>query len=1531
MEKEQSINYLKVIGKALLKIVLGLILFLLLLFGVAYVAIQTPGVQTKVVQKAASWLSKTLKHEVSIERVDIEFFSNVVLDKVMVRDYRENEMFYVGRLEADISLFSIFNPNELSIATLELQEPRANLIKYPGTDSLNLSTFIKALNELMVKDTTRQGKPFKFEIDELVLKNGNFTYDDYTKPRAPHGIDYRHLALANISGRFDEIDLGDTLKVRVTDLQAYETRSRTRLHNLDTRMTYASTFWEWDELDLKLNKSNLQNYVRFDYKRFGNFAQFIDSVSLTARIKDAAVYSQDIATFASALKDYDENIFVNSAELKGKVTSFSANNLDIKYGKNTHIVGNLRADGLPNFRETFANFRLQPSTINANDIKQFLPKDAYAIAARLGTVNLQGKFLGFYNDFVANGSFATALGRLESDINLKIDDDKRSSSYKGYLKTNGFNLGRLVNNSELVKTISMDGRVSGSGFTLKDARVELVANIAQLHLLDYNYRNIKTDGILQGQTFSGKVSINDPNLVFTADGDVNLAKEQQAFNMVADLEKINLQALKLTKKAVTISADAQLDFQGLRLDDFAGTANFHNATILYEGKPLALDTLEINSEIGGGQRSLTLNSDLLALKASGNFDYSVLINDLQQLVQEYKLNFESNDVATNAYYRRKRQKPTPDYSLSYDFYLKRVNPVIQLFLPQLAISDFSKVDGTFEHGNAVILNMYARMDTILYGDLKLYQNNLELNTSKLQQSPDVLASALFTSVKQELPTAGQVQDFYVEGIWSERTINFSTSARQPEQNNMATVAGDLTFLKDRLRFVFNRSNITLRNQTWTFAPENTMFISEAGKKIEFENFILSNNSQNIALRGILSEEPDSKLTLNVANFDLRNLNSLMSEKISGILNAEVVAQDIYKDAILNSAMRVDSFYLDGILIGDIAGKGAWNNQMQQMAVDVGINRDAKKVLSVTGFYNPKATDDQLDLLAVMDESQIKIVEPLLKPIMSDLSGTMEGRIRVLGRLDSPVLKGSVMVSDGQFTFDYLNTTYRFADRIYFGPNSINFRNARLRDLYGNTATVTGGIAHDGFQNMVLDISARYRNFMVLNTTREQNELYYGTAFATGTASVLGPTQNLRINVDARSEPNTRLVIPLDNQTDVARKDFIRFVNRNVTDTTGVAVAVEEERVDLSGINMNFNLDVTDDAYFEIIIDRQTGDVIRGSGSGQLRMTIDTRGEFNMFGAIEIANGAYNLNLLEGLVSREFNIIPGGTISWNGDPLNGLMRLRASYTQITSLEGLVPPTEVNEELADNGALASALQRRYPVTALIDLTGPLLTPEIKLSLNFDEIPQDLRFQIQNVLNSINNDETELNRQVFSLLVLRRLSPSGTFAFDRGAGAGAVTGSLGNLLTNQLSGFLNSIDTNLQIDIGLEGIDQDALANLQVRLSYTFFKGRLRVTNQTGLNNGGVSNSASGRRAGYQGDWSLEYYISKSGELRARLEYSTQPLVLSSRITSRQSFSLLHTKRFDSLRELFGRENPSRREMRREQEQQPIILDSDPRMNL
>jgi hypothetical protein len=44
--------------------------------------------------------------------------------------------------------------------------------------------------------------------------------------------------------------------------------------------------------------------------------------------------------------------------------------------------------------------------------------------------------------------------------------------------------------------------------------------------------------------------------------------------------------------------------------------------------------------------------------------------------------------------------------------------------------------------------------------------------------------------------------------------------------------------------------------------------------------------------------------------------------------------------------------------------------------------------------------------------------------------------------------------------------------------------------------------------------------------------------------------------------------------------------------------------------MDFNFNLTPDATCEIIFDRQTGDVLRGNGSGRFNLNIDTQGRFH---------------------------------------------------------------------------------------------------------------------------------------------------------------------------------------------------------------------------------------------------------------------------------------------------------------------------------
>lgn len=1499
--KEKKKNLLQGIAKALLKIILGVLILAMVLVAALMVALRYPSVQTRVAQKAAETLSETIDHQVTIGSVDIDFFKSVILDEVRVLDRTGNTLFYIGQAEVDIGLYSIFNPKRLHVSSLTLRNLEANLVQRKGSDSLNMSTFITALGNLITQDTVQSKKPFEFSIDELVLKNGHFTYHNYNDAPIKEGLDYQHLDLLNINGRFSEINLwDDSIQTKITNLTTRDRKSGTFLKKLNTRMTFASTYWTWDELDMRLNDSHLAKYLRFDYNTFDNFMYFNDSVTVTAQFDSTYIRSQDIALLADQLKGWDEQILI-SGKVKGRVANFRARDVDIIYGKNTHITGHISAQGLPDFQNTFTELELGPSSVNARDLREYIPAKIYKVVARAGTIKFNGAFTGFYNDFVANGDFNTALGKLTSDINLKFDKETANhSSYRGYLKTVNFDMGALMGDRSLIKKVSMDGRIKGSGFSFSTARLKMDAKIGAISLNNYTYRNMVVDADLSRETFNGKFRINDPNLVLDASGRINFQNNQQIFDLTTHVKKADLQALGLMDQKLVLQTDAKVDFTGIKLDEIYGEADFSNTKLLYDGKEVNIDSLNIVSHFHDGIRELHVGSEVLALRAGGDFAYSVLFEDLKTLYHEYELNFQNNPVAIANYYRNKPVNPPKEYKIDLDVHLRHINPVLHAFAPSVSVSDFSRVEGTFRNGPTAILSLFGKLDTILVGTNQFYNNNVELTSSKLWNNPEVLANAIFTSERQNVVGAGDTEKLYLEGVWNNRLISFSSNIAQSGTTNQANISGNVMFEQQDIQIVFNQSNINILDKNWTIAPNNTIVIDDG--TVDFNNLTFSYGPQSINIFGKLSRDPQESVKVTVKEFQLENLNPILPEQLFGRLNGELVVQDFYQQMNLSAVMAVDSFTLGNQLIGNVVGTTTWDNGKEVMNLDLGISRDNRKVLSLTGTVNPTGADQQLNLLAVMDNAQVKLVEPLLKDILSDMGGTMQGQVKITGKLAGPVLQGSVLVSDGSFVFDYLNTKYSFADRVYFSEKDISFRNVRLRDIYNNTAVIDGAILHDGFNNMVLDLKASFNKLMVLNTTRDDNQPYYGSAFATGEATVMGASSNLQVNITARSEPNTSISIPLDNTTALERKDFIIFENNNVSDSVGTSIGIvtQKKGVDLSGIRLNFNLDVTENAYIELIFDERTGDIIRGRGKGNIRMVIDTRGEFSMFGNYEILQGRYNFTML-GIVNKEFNVRPGGTITWNGDPLQGNLRLTAAYTQRVSLEpilGTLTPEERD---------SPAARARYPVTAIMDLDGPLTTPEIKLNLEFNDTPNLLEDKLTSYLNSIRNDEQELNRQVFSLLAFKRLSNQNDLQLGL---AGDLGSSVGELFSNQLSYWLSQLDSNLEVDIGVSGYGDQIFDDVQLRLSYTFLDGRLRVTREGSLNNNGRYDNGSNTA----GDWSLEYYLSKNGQLRLRATYETTPRDFeSSSTSSRQKVSILHQANFDHIGELFRRRRLSKRAQR------------------
>ena len=294
--------------------------------------------------------------------------------------------------------------------------------------------------------------------------------------------------------------------------------------------------------------------------------------------------------------------------------------------------------------------------------------------------------------------------------------------------------------------------------------------------------------------------------------------------------------------------------------------------------------------------------------------------------------------------------------------------------------------------------------------------------------------------------------------------------------------------------------------------------------------------------------------------------------------------------------------------------------------------------------------------------------------------------------------------------------------------------------------------------------------------------------------------------------------------------------------------------------MDFNFNITPDASCEIILNGQTGDIIRAYGNGRLNLKIDTQGDFAMTGRYEIERGDYNFTL-QNVINKKFVIKPGSQITWSGDPYGAQLNVIAGYTQMVSLAGVLPASSTSNTGNE------ALLRRYPVEVIIGLSEGLMSPQIRYSLAIldNASLSNYRGQIEAFQSKLRADEQQLSLQVSSLLVMNQLLPEASLA-GQTANQNFLGNSISELVSNQISRWASQLNENLEVGVTGLSLDQNALNNLQLRFSYRFLNDRFRVT-RDGRISSGITGANQYDATSLLGEWTLEYWLTPTGTIRAK----------------------------------------------------------------
>ncbi|MCD4729261.1 MAG: translocation/assembly module TamB, partial [Bacteroidales bacterium] len=701
----------------------------------------------------------------------------------------------------------------------------------------------------------------------------------------------------------------------------------------------------------------------------------------------------------------------------------------------------------------------------------------------------------------------------------------------------------------------------------------------------------------------------------------------------------------------------------------------------------------------------------------------------------------------------------------------------------------------------------------------------------------------------------------------------------------------------KMELKFDHGTLAINDTLWWIKESNLLRIDSS--ELDFHEVTLYNEAQAIKVNGKITENITDTLHIGFSNFNLAGLRPILRRiKIDadGQINGEIKVIDYYNSPSFLSDLTISDFYFNKEKLGEAKLQSTWdpNNDAFKILGEIIYtgNIGKSKTLEVKGTYYPYRSDDNYDIGFKLNNYKLNTLQPFLKSFSSQLEGMASGEAKLSGSKEKPQLLGEINLLRTQLKIDYLNVSYSLADKVYLDDNVIYFDDITIYDSLNNTAKASGKLYHDNLRDFKLDLEFDVNNLVGLHTTRAQNEMFYGSALATGRVNLYGPLNNLNLDIIARTEKGTNVKIPVSYGTEVTENDYIVFVNNN----TDSLINTADYNVEMNGISLYLDLNITNDADIQMFLPYNMGN-IKSRGKGDIKMAIDPGGDFTMEGDYIINRGSFFLTL-QSILNRNFEIRRGSKIMWTGDPYNAQINLKAVYKVKTKLGQFAPEQD------------SAT--RVPVDCVISLSNRLLNPEIKFTVEFPDLKDDTKQFIYARLDT--NDQAMMSQQMISLLVLNSFTdPSGT--------SGSVGFNTFSLLTNQLNNWLSGISNDFDIGIDYRPGDELTAQEVEVALSTQLFDDRVLVDGNVGMR----ENEQTQKTNDIVGEVTVEVKITKDGRFRAKaFNKSNNNYLYRSYAPYTQGVGVFYTQEFNRLRDLFKKKNKKEKEEKNKDPEEQSMLD-------
>ena len=1317
-------------------------------------------VQTKLAKIVTNRVNSKFNTSISVDKVDLSSLRNISLKNVLIKDHHQDTLFYLGNLETSILNYGNFFNNSLNFGDIEIEYGKFLMKTYKNEDQNNLTQFVNKFKKSSQADTN----PFQFTSSSIQMQDVYFSIVDENRIDRTKIVYYR-----NIYGNFDDFKVnGSHVSASIFGLRTLEDHN-VNIVDFATEFSYTPTRLEFLKTELLTENSSLSADIILDFNE-GDLAKFTDSVVIDANIKSGDIALTDLKKFYGEFGKNDKIHF--SVKAKGTLNDFILNDLDLKSKRNSSIRGTLSFKNILHPDKFVLKADLDELSSSYDHLINLLPNLLGAkipsSLEKAGYFTSRGKIKVTKSMVDLKLNTHSEIGNSIADIHLTNIDNIDNASYDGKIELIDFDLGKFVNDS-LIGKFSMIGEVEGKGFSIDNMNVKIDGNISKHQYKGYTYSNIDINGVLENKKFNGKLVIDDPNIQLTFSGLADLSTDLYKFNFNADVSFANFNKLNLftrDKKSI-LKGKIEIDLVGSNLDNIEGGIRFRNASYLNQNDLYQFNDFYISSIRNDSIRIMTIDSkEIIDGSVRGNFKFNELgklaTNSLGSLFDNYNkksvvegqfLDFKFN------IYNKIVEVFFPDIKLSANTVIKgEINSDMDKFKLSLKSPKVEAYEFNIDSVDLQIDNKNPLFNTIL--SLEKISNNY-YNLTDVNLVNVVLNDTLF--VRTDFMGGKELKEKYNLSFY--HTIN--------EKNQPV--------------FGVKKSELFIKNKTWIINSnnnnQNKIVFEKDYTTFAIDNIDIDTENQHIDIAGLVDGKENRNIDLTLENVNLFDVTpTIDSVAVNGKINGTLNLNTVNGNTIPIVDLVVNYFSINEDFYGDLSLKASSDENIKNYRFDAILLNSDLETFSTKGNIDFNTTDPVIIAEVNFDRFRINSFSPLGKNVLSKLRGFASGSATITGLLKNPDIEGEINLVNAGFELPYLNVNYNFLGetKVKLYDQTFNFLGIHLEDEVKKTkGIIKGTISHKEFKKWKLDLELSTDNLLVLNTKESDEAVYYGTGLLSGRTTIKGFTDELVIDVTGKTNKGTEFIIPLSDVSTVNDSRLIHFENQvtEVEETKNKEIVFER----LKGLTINFRLEVTKDAVAEIVVDKISGSTLRASGDGNLRMSIDTNGKFEMFGALVVDNGEYQFN---NIVNRDFEVKKGGSIVWSGSPFEAEIDIVAiNYTKAN-------PSVLLDEIGSS--------RKIDIELITSMTGKLSEPTFDFDINIPNssslVTTELDFKLRN--------EDEKLTQFFSLLA------TGSFAslnssksnFDGNAAlAGTISQKASQLLSNMLVSENDDIEIGVTYDVG------------------------------------------------------------------------------------------------------------------------------------